>query len=197
MPFRMPIGTLGPEYKDLHPDLLLAVHKKDGSLRGTYTTNYEMWRNDSVTNTLGFSPRILSSMDRQWYEPFIVLRRFEAAVGDPKHHELPRYDESFVGRYRNKISFVNAMSSNKYQFMVINSDFSTHMSHEDPAAENVAATISKAEKQVSDYGHAGLKKVMWQIHNAINQENIQKFDSISAPQPGPYDNGWTCNAVVK
>lgn len=60
----------------------------------------------------------------KYYEPFVVVRRVEA-----NGRTLPRYGEQYVGRFKNKISFITQLRGNHYRFYTVRQEFLTHVPH--------------------------------------------------------------------
>jgi len=74
------------------------------------------------------------------WEPFLIVARTNMDKG---LSTMPRYNELFFGRMKNKISFVNALRILNYQFFYIRHDFIVHMEH--------PFSIYRATEQISHY----------------------------------------------
>ena len=75
--------------------------------RGVSPSNYKSWYEKALAREFGFfkvdveTPRFFDN-----FEPFVVVRRTEG-----NEVELPRYAEQYVGRFLNKVSFVDSLKS--------------------------------------------------------------------------------------
>ena len=60
----------------------------------------------------------------KFWEPFLLVRRFEHPGKRLK--VVPRYEEMYIGRYRNKVSFVTRLRAERYKFYSILREFTIH-----------------------------------------------------------------------
>eukprot|EP00735_Rhodelphis_limneticus_P014644 TRINITY_DN8705_c0_g1::TRINITY_DN8705_c0_g1_i1::g.376::m.376 TRINITY_DN8705_c0_g1::TRINITY_DN8705_c0_g1_i1::g.376 ORF type:complete len:116 (+),score=34.48,Glyco_transf_49/PF13896.1/4.4e-09 TRINITY_DN8705_c0_g1_i1:3-350(+) len=58
------------------------------------------------------------------YEPYVVLSRLDA-----QGNTMPRYNELFVGYYKNKISWITSLRIYRYRFYVLRGDYVMHAPH--------------------------------------------------------------------
>ena len=61
----------------------------------------------------------------KFWEPFLLVRRFERP-GNKRLKGVPRYEEMYIGRYRNKVSFVTRLRAERYKFYSVLREFSVH-----------------------------------------------------------------------
>lgn len=133
--------------------------KKGGSSNwtpGINATNYQRWYDDSSNGLGGFyRVKMPGPKTDKYYEPFTVVRRVEG-----NGFQLPRYQEKYVGRYKNKISFVTGLKTWRYQFFVIRNEFTLHMPHpvkkteaNDPAMLRHLEAMRLLHRQDRERGH--------------------------------------------
>lgn len=83
------------------------------------------WLRESQSGIEGaFRLNINGPLFDKYYEPFVVVRRVEA-----NGVTLPRYGEQYVGRFKNKISFVTQLRGHHYRFYTMRQEFLTHIPH--------------------------------------------------------------------
>ena len=83
------------------------------------------WLRESQAGIEGaFKLSITGPLFDKYYEPFVVVKRVEA-----NGVTLPRYGEQYVGRFKNKISFVTQLRGNHYRFYTLRQEFLTHIPH--------------------------------------------------------------------
>jgi len=87
-------------------------HKNVGFHRPTSFTRW-MWDDEEGTYIIP-SSRLIDN-----FEPYVVVRKAS----------LPRYDERFVGRGYNKVSFCYALQCMGFQFKVLKNHFVAHFPH--------------------------------------------------------------------
>ena len=109
--------------------------------QGVAATNYSRWYYESSRQWRGFI-----RLDRSWmpetyfekfWEPFLIARKVEPG----KSRRLPRYSESYVGRYRNKVSWVALLRAQRYKFFTVLREFVVHAPHTSANASAVASKV--------------------------------------------------------
>eukprot|EP00736_Rhodelphis_marinus_P006170 Rmarinus@m.11655 len=98
------------------------------------------------------------------YEPYIVISRV-----DRQGREIPRYNEHFVGYYKNKISWLTELRIWKYIFYVVRREFVAHAPH------------AKSRKEEETPGHW---RRMWELYISDIHEQYRKRGKKSASITG-------------
>lgn len=148
---------------------------------GIKTTNYFRWYRESRDGHDGLFPLASGggpTTDR-YYEPFGIFRRVEA-----DGRSVPRYQEQFVGRFKNKIAFISALRSHGYQFFAVRREFVVHIPHS-------VSNQTSPDMQ-------GLLLMMRGLHaeeRAALQQDVFLPSGTrhpGAPAAGPLDAGFAC-----
>jgi hypothetical protein len=148
--------------------------------QGVADSNYSRWYYESEYGLFGMS-RIRPAVNPyeytgKFWEPFLITRRVEP---NPKA-VLPRYEERYVGRFRNKVEWVRTLRSKQYKFYHLLQEFCTHMPHE--------VLLGDA----NDPDAKTMKKLMFSVDDNRVREVAQTFWKNKVPRPGMYEEGWHC-----
>ena len=95
---------------------------------------------------------------------------------DFRRQTLPRYQETFVGRHFNKISFILQLRAERFKFFTLRREFLTHVGH------LLSASKSRPMKKHHNRMENVLKehrRNMQQLYNAADQD--LQADLIDSP----------------
>eukprot|EP00039_Didymoeca_costata_P030938 m.32282 g.32282 ORF g.32282 m.32282 type:complete len:521 (+) comp8394_c0_seq2:357-1919(+) len=165
----------------LIPDLKTADSTYNRSWpQGVAASNYARWLRESEYNLFGFFPCESGwnpyTYHLQYWEPFVMVRRVEA-----DESKLPRYNEAYVGRYRNKVAFVSNLRAKKYAFHTLLQEFAIHYPH-DLALGNSSTTDVRT-----------LKKLMTLVDDTQKAELARGFRKITNRRiKATNSKGWHC-----
>jgi hypothetical protein len=154
--------------------------------QGIGASNYSRWYYESAQGLGGFIRLTSISMipDKylvKFWEPFLMVRRFERP-GSKRLKVVPRYEEMYIGRYRNKVSFVTRLRAERYKFYSILREFTIHMPH---VQVNNSATDSKVLYKL-------MTKVDGQFRERLDKDLFGKQD----PFVSPFNDGWQCRIAT-
>eukprot|EP00730_Choanoeca_flexa_P015015 TRINITY_DN6775_c0_g1_i1.p1 TRINITY_DN6775_c0_g1~~TRINITY_DN6775_c0_g1_i1.p1 ORF type:complete len:552 (+),score=108.42 TRINITY_DN6775_c0_g1_i1:169-1824(+) len=144
---------------------------------GVQTSNYNKWYRESMSGAQGMFPlKTKGPSEDKYWEPFVIVKRVE-----PSGARLPRYHEQYVGRYKNKISFITTLRGNHYHFYTLRQEFLTHVPH--PTSNQSAPAM-----------HEHLL-TMRKLHTEDRQK-LYTHAWTQPPEPplerSPFDNGLHC-----
>jgi len=106
-------------------------YEEHANFKNVMMTNNNKWFYETATQS---SDKLATEIPNAWtssetmmnkWEPFLIVPR--TALTFPE--TLPRYNEIFFGRSKNKISFVNSLRIFQYRFFYIRNEFIIHMEH--------------------------------------------------------------------
>eukprot|EP00049_Salpingoeca_infusionum_P022019 m.5126 g.5126 ORF g.5126 m.5126 type:complete len:617 (-) comp4837_c0_seq1:209-2059(-) len=145
---------------------------------GIETTNYLRWIRESELGVGGMYPiPVEGPLTDIAYEPFVLVKQVESS-----HDRLPPYKEKYVGRFKNKISFVTTLRAFHYKFFVLRQEFIAHLAH--------------PSKPMSD-AMLGHMEAMQHLHALERQQLFDTVfnatDTIPTPKPSFLDeHGISC-----
>lgn len=146
--------------------------------QGVGASNYSRWYYESSQQWHGFF-----RLDRNWvpeaylekfWEPFLIARKVEAG----RSRFLPRYSESYVGRYRNKVSWIGQLRAERYNFFTLLQEFTVHAPH---------PTING-----STVDNKVLYRLMHRLDTVNKKNQARQYLKHKPPPISAYDNGWRC-----
>jgi hypothetical protein len=146
--------------------------------QGIGASNYSRWYYESQQGWWGFFP-----LDRDWipeayfekfWEPFLIARK----VGSGRSHVLPRYSESYVGRYRNKVSWIGQLRAERYRFFSILQEFTVHAPH-------TPVNGSTVDNKV-------LFRLMHRLDTVNKRTHARQYLTHKHAPSSVYDHGWRC-----
>eukprot|EP00048_Salpingoeca_helianthica_P017769 m.238925 g.238925 ORF g.238925 m.238925 type:complete len:819 (+) comp22140_c0_seq1:48-2504(+) len=153
----------------------------DNWLVGIQASNYPRWYRSSLSQREGLVPLPLPVRPQMLrnYEPFVLVRRV-----DPDGTLLPRYQEEFVGRYKNKVAWITTLRTHRYQFHIMLSEFVLHMPHE---------VKDQTTPDMQRHFHA-MERLFWREQNRLVREVMSSSGSRFPgwPKPSPYPRGFVC-----
>jgi len=177
------LGKVVPFHSD--PNLVLPGVETDSDYAKTWpqgiaASNYSRWYHESKYGLSGFS-RILppthpATYTSRFWEPFLMVRKVEAS---PKI-ELPRYQERYVGRFRNKVEWVRTLRANKYKFYHMLQEHLAHMPH-----EVLLSNPNDPDAKI-------MKKLMFGVDDNRVREVARIDEKVEKPPDGMYEEGWHC-----
>ena len=148
--------------------------------QGIAASNYSRWYHESKYGLSGFS-RILppthpATYTSRFWEPFLMVRKVEASP----EIELPRYQERYVGRFRNKVEWVRTLRANKYKFYHMLQEHLAHMPH-----EVLLSNPNDPDAKI-------MKKLMFGVDDNRVREVARIDEKVENPPDGMYEEGWHC-----
>ena len=105
-----------------------------------------------------------------------MARRVEATPNT----KLPRYEERYIGRFRNKVEWVRTLRAHQYKFYNLLQEHLTHMPHE--------ALLSDP----NDPDTKTMKNLMFAVDDNRVQEVSKTLRTHQKLQQGQYEDGWHC-----
>jgi hypothetical protein len=110
--------------------------QRDAGINGVVLNDYKSWWDGAIRGDVGLAylsePREFDFDRSKAWEPFVVVRRFEAdsaPAGNNLTDVLPRVPEAYVGRYRNKVAWTEELLAHRYNFYMSYPNFITHLPH--------------------------------------------------------------------
>jgi hypothetical protein len=100
---------------------------------GIKPTDYALWKELSSQGEVGVYPipaeetKFVATGLPSCWEPFVLAKRFEPKG---KIKSLPRYSESYFGRFKNKVEWALHLRAYNFKFFAITSQFIIHIPHE-------------------------------------------------------------------
>jgi len=101
-----------------------------------------------------------------------------SAAPEAEPYTLPRYSESYVGRFRNKVAFISSLRAQRYTFYTLLQEFASHHPH---PVGNASSDDSKA-----------MKKIMWRVDDMHKATLAAEHHASNPPGEGRYAKGWHC-----
>ena len=137
-PFMAPRTLLGHEFDRFEAEEACSRYQKlTCGPKGVNRTGYAAWWNATRRNLTGFlyqgsaddyytrgTEQEQKKTKQHSYEPFVVIQR-QSKNG----LRLPRYPEEYVGRYRNKVAWIDTLMAQHYHFFVTFPGFLIHRDH--------------------------------------------------------------------
>ncbi|EDQ92148.1 uncharacterized protein MONBRDRAFT_23011 [Monosiga brevicollis MX1] len=124
-PFHVTARRIMPLIKEIRPAPARCDAPSAVWSFGVQTTNYNKWFQESRDMMEGFFPlEVQGPLEDKYWEPFVIVKRVDASGA-----RLPRYHEQYVGRYKNKISFITTLRGHHYRFYTLRREFLTHVPH--------------------------------------------------------------------
>ncbi|EGD77980.1 hypothetical protein PTSG_09613 [Salpingoeca rosetta] len=146
--------------------------------RGIETTQYYRWLRESRAHIQGFY-RIATGgpMKDIFYEPFVVVKRKDGVSGA----NLPRYPEHYVGRYKNKISFITRLRAHRFQFFTLRGEFLVHFPHD---------TSKRSKPYMQE--HLQAMRALDELDRSDLNDEVWTVGPQPPLQPSPPDDGVHC-----
>eukprot|EP00035_Acanthoeca_spectabilis_P024971 m.456214 g.456214 ORF g.456214 m.456214 type:complete len:595 (-) comp21016_c0_seq1:3017-4801(-) len=154
---------------------------------GILPTDYSQWFRRSVDGEQGvFRLPIPDARVVSWgsagtrsdhsaaWEPFVVVRRVESE----NEEQSPRFSESFIGRYRNKVEYISHLRTKRFKFYTILEEFTTHVPH----------NVSNA--MLSDMQYLKGEMIVLQIRQT--KQFLRDYQDLEAPAYSQFEGGYTC-----
>jgi hypothetical protein len=159
------------------------AHDTDDWLAGVQASNYPRWYRDSLSQRDGVVPLPLAVRPHMLrnYEPFVIVRQVEA-----DGTRLPRYQEEFVGRYKNKVAWVTTLRAHRYQFQLMLGEFVLHLPH--PVRDQSTPNMQR-------HFHT-MERLFWREQGHLTRNVIapsgKHFPGF--PNPSPFPRGFVCSS---
>jgi len=156
---------------------------------GIKPTDYAMWAQLTSNGAVGVYPlhpkntKFAATGLPSCWEPFVLAKRFEP---NGKIKSLPRYSESYFGRFKNKVEWILHLRAYNFKFFAVASEFIVHVPHERYNRKTVGASthfkrITKMHKGKMSYLE---KRAKGDLNDAVEgrRETDYKFGYFCTSQ---------------